>query len=279
MKIAVCISGEPRQYLMTYKNMLEYYAPYKPDIFIHSWEDTTHPGDNGEGRDQIYKQSYTKIDLKQTLKKLYSPKEILIENKNVLDNVLGQCTLPYNWLEKIKNTNLCSFSQWYSMRKCNELKHSTEKKEKFTYDIVVKTRFDIIQDPKTNNSRQLIDFLKKENLLKKDFTQKGDCILTPWLYTTYKGQNWMEYCYMYGTSNAFNIICHGEMLHELSRYPLGRSHLNGNPHHVITEYIKSKKIPIIPKTMNYGIVRPNVNEVTSDLTILKNKYNKWRKIQ
>jgi len=84
---------------------------------------------------------------------------------------------------------------------------------------------------------------------------------------------------MYGTSTAFDIICHAEMLHELSRYPLGISSLNGNPHHVITEYIKSKKIPVVPKNMNYGIVRPNVTTETTDLTVLKSKYDEWSKVK
>lgn len=277
MKIAICISGEPRQFEYTYENCLDYYSQYKPDIYIHSWANVTHPGDNGEGRENNHLKEFDTKELKEELKKLYNPKEILIESKNVLDKKVAECNIPFSWLNRIKNSNLCSFSQWYSMMMCNNLKKTGQIINNIKYDIVIKTRFDVFLDPRTNNSRQLIEYLNTENLKRKDFTQTGDCVITPWLYMTYKGQNWMEYCHMYATSNAMDTICEPNMLQHLSKYPLGTP--GGNPHHVITEYLKDKKVPIVSKDINYGIVRPNTTEKTTDLTVMKRKYDEWRSIK
>ena len=54
VKVAVCISGEPRMYNNTYESVLEYFnllpEKYECDIFIHAWNTTSTARNYQDGR-------------------------------------------------------------------------------------------------------------------------------------------------------------------------------------------------------------------------------------
>jgi hypothetical protein len=140
MKIALCLSGQPRfiedGYKDLYNNLL---SKYNVDCFIHTWWDpemenkdmNTLDMSNPSGRSYIYKNNT--IDL---LYKFYHPKKFIIEEQKqfkIFDNV--------DYRQPNKTISVPSFL--YSIKKSNELKTEYEKENNFYYDAVIRCRTDI----------------------------------------------------------------------------------------------------------------------------------------
>jgi hypothetical protein len=129
MKIAVCLSGQPRSVKYTIPSISKYFtsSDYTVDFFCHSWDYNTwkykgntivHTSDEKITIDELY----------SDLLKL-SPKQVLIESKEKLPS-----EGPWH-------------SLFYSMMMANNLKKQYEISKNFRYDIVVKTRYDLIYSP------------------------------------------------------------------------------------------------------------------------------------
>jgi hypothetical protein len=119
MKIAVCISGQPRAYAQGYeymkRNLLD---KYDCDIFIHTWKNKVYNIDN--------------------VISLYKPKLHEVENpyeKDVFDHLFPNTPNAKGW------PPTATVSMFYSMFKSLTLKAEYEI-ESGKYDWVVKTRFD-----------------------------------------------------------------------------------------------------------------------------------------
>lgn len=132
MKIAVCISGQTRFVEKGYEyledNLLESYP--ETDIFVHTWYDPLKENENLEynwNSGNVQKYSSQSV---LNIKELYNPRNILIESPKTF----------FNFQEKTIENNYCS--QFYSIKKCNELKQTYESENNFIYDIVIRTRFD-----------------------------------------------------------------------------------------------------------------------------------------
>lgn len=107
-KVAVCISGLPRTALAAFpifKNFFQSIENY--DVFYHTWEEV-----DGSTLDQI--------------KNLYSPTRFKVQKS--ID----------------KNDNGSFGNMLYSIMMANELKKSHEIDNDFRYDLVIKTRFDLV---------------------------------------------------------------------------------------------------------------------------------------
>lgn len=118
MKIALCLSGKPRAWQKGYQylknNLLDH---HEVDVFIHTWSDV----DDGD---------FGQIDY------TYEPKYI-------------QTTRPFNLdgLKKYPDANPDWPSRnvvhmFYSIFKANEYKREYELDQGFTYDVVIRSRFD-----------------------------------------------------------------------------------------------------------------------------------------
>jgi hypothetical protein len=123
MRVAVCLSGQPRSYKIGYeyikKNILD---TANVDVFCHTtW--------NSE------KDEFPNLNI-------YKPKALLVEEP--LNPDLSKYTrVPPpqpNW--KVKNPALATYSQLYSIHKANELKCSYEERHNFVYDWVIRIRYD-----------------------------------------------------------------------------------------------------------------------------------------
>jgi hypothetical protein len=125
MKIAVCISGQPRTWFTAKDNILSYFnlKGHEVDFFIHTWDKNT----LRESSNTTWERTYVDVDKDEfiEIEKHFKPK--LIE------------------VEEYKNENFLSIwsSLFYSFMKSVWLKRKYELENDFEYDIVVKTRFDV----------------------------------------------------------------------------------------------------------------------------------------
>ena len=108
MKIALCLSGQPRSfekgYEYHYKNIIE---NNDVDVFIHCWD--------------------TKYE--NQLVELYKPKKYSFEKQIIFD-------------EQNKRQHIIE-SRWYSAKQVNDLKKQYEADNNFKYDFVMSSRFDV----------------------------------------------------------------------------------------------------------------------------------------
>lgn len=119
MRVAVCLSGQPRTYREVARNVREVFEvpEVEVDYYIHTWtEDTC-------GNVGIYNRKYDRVALKKDLELLYSPKAIKVEHWSQIP-ALGVS----HWAPKT-----------YSMSKALELCYASG----VQYDIVVWTRLDM----------------------------------------------------------------------------------------------------------------------------------------
>lgn len=146
MKIAVCLSGQPRfierGYHQIYDNIISKYE--NVDFFVHTWwsddmnKDQFVKGNDGYKLDDFGKlRQYTyPLDTLELIMKYYRPKLILNE--------------PQIKFEQHENVNyetinpLSLYSMYYSVKTSNSLKKFYENKNNFVYDIVIRARFDIL---------------------------------------------------------------------------------------------------------------------------------------
>lgn len=131
MKIAVCLSGQPRTLRYASKSIINYFSgDYEVDYFCHSWN-----YNNWKGKtDQITWSNDEVVDKEQLLTDLsvFNPKKVEIQSK---DSV--RCHGPWE-------------SLFYSMMKANFLKKEYEIHNNFRYDLVIRARYDTIYQPNTN---------------------------------------------------------------------------------------------------------------------------------
>jgi hypothetical protein len=160
MKIAICLSGQPRfveKGVDSFcKNILE---NNDVDVFIHNWYDKKDKNKKFDSS-QFYldsKVGYQSEKTESILNSL-SPKKIILEQPKNFEEFSHLADLP-----TAKQTKLASM--FYSMYRCNQLKKEYEHENGFTYDLVIKTRIDI-------EYNQQIDILK---LINKDIENHIFC--------------------------------------------------------------------------------------------------------
>lgn len=127
MKIAICISGQPRNFKQSYASLKKCFLDkYDCDVYFHSWKTPSFESTNFGGGSHQY--SLTEQDYKE-LVDLYQPKGYLLEQPILFDVSGYKCPI---WRQPLNNT----LSMFYSMHKSFEL-------VKGEYDYVLRTRFDI----------------------------------------------------------------------------------------------------------------------------------------
>ena len=112
MKIAICLSGQLRNYKETFPYFRNFIInDLSPDIFI-------------------YTDKY-----ESDLERLYKPKFFEF-NSNIINSDLG-------YKNRHSSTNDISLlNQFYKITECNKLKCKYEDEKKFKYDLVIRCRFD-----------------------------------------------------------------------------------------------------------------------------------------
>ena len=138
MKVALCISGQPRYleegHAQIDKNILQ---KYSPDVFVHTWWDNSMsnkkmelPATLSYGRTYHWREDT--IDL---IKKFYNPVVFLYEPQIIFN--------PFNDVnyELARPSNV--HSMFFSIQRSNQLKIQYERENNFSYDIVIRCRFDV----------------------------------------------------------------------------------------------------------------------------------------
>jgi hypothetical protein len=136
MKIAICLSGQPRTMQYAAKSILNFFSgEHEYDFFCHTWDYNIWKvkRDNGVCYATIGEAS---PDLSDHLS-LFSPKMSLIEGQDDVPIVNGYTSL------------------LYSIMQANHLKKMYETQHNFRYDIVVKGRYDIIFPPDSTFSPEI----------------------------------------------------------------------------------------------------------------------------
>jgi len=146
MRIAVCISGQPRYLEEGYYFLNKYLSEYNIDFFIHTWWDQSYIGNEfiftNTKRDGLYdKHTLDKI------KKYYNPKGLIVEPQKVFET---SNEVEYGGLHPVS-----VYSMFYSINSSNNLKKKFEKENNFKYDLVIRTRFDIVINNFNLNLKEL----------------------------------------------------------------------------------------------------------------------------
>lgn len=164
MKVAVCISGQPRLYKKGFETIHEnLIKPNDADVFIHLWHDVDKENEKYDVPQRVKKQKRnSKIDpgVLSEIYRLYQPKAMKVEpqkdftERKYAYNKGGGVSSGFN-----------TYSMFYSIQKANELKSDEEKKYGFkqfrqNYDVVVRCRTDLNIKTKIDLSEFRDDFDK-----------------------------------------------------------------------------------------------------------------------
>lgn len=138
MKIAVCLSGQPRVIEHAIPSILSFFSgEHEFDFFCHSWNYNTYkklqhnPEPNTQPVYWTGDEPVDEVELTTQIQRL-NPKKYSIQGVNIIKNY----RFPWD-------------SLFYSMMYANYLKKEYEIEMGFRYDFVVKSRYDIIFDPNT----------------------------------------------------------------------------------------------------------------------------------
>jgi len=151
MKIAICIHGLsdgkdahglPHNYAKEQAmNFKKHLAPYQVDYFIHTW--------NESARSDIethYAPKKLEIEPinQETKEKVIFPHDLLNEKETNVRNDTSKQELNRQFLDH-NNHKLyriyCKYSRFYSLYRSDQLRQEYEQENKFTYDLVIQTRF------------------------------------------------------------------------------------------------------------------------------------------
>ena len=140
MKIALCISGQPRNVYRGIENILQN-MKFDFDVFAHAWWDRKSHEITFKKRlwngvdDEV--SDFVQNDWVSKMYDNFDVKKIVLEEQKQFD------ILQIFEQRKLKFTNVFNvYSGLCSVFKCNELKKKYEFENNFKYDFVIRTRFD-----------------------------------------------------------------------------------------------------------------------------------------
>ena len=182
MRIAVCLSGQPRTYRYTIDNIKNYFSDYDVDYFCHAWNYDTNKVKNFETNSLDYVEELVDVDdFKKSIIEKFQPKELIIDSA-----------------DKLKNHRFPYYSLLYSQLMANHYKRQYENKNGFKYDYVIKARYDLVFNPQTKFKLDLRTLSASHHQLD--------------IYTTHNERMAIEYCLFnpsdviyYGSSIAMDI--------------------------------------------------------------------------
>lgn len=176
MKIAICLSGQPRSLKYTIPSIINYFqGDYEVDYFCHSWNYNTWKQKTNE----IFHSPNEVIETETLYSDLsvFKPKKALVQS-------FEEGTIRGPW------HSLC-----YSLMMSNNLKKQYEIENNFRYDVVVKARYDVIYDPN------------------KKFTPKVTCDDNLVLFINHSGRAPAEYnrinisdVFFFGNSYTMDVV-------------------------------------------------------------------------
>lgn len=156
MKVAVCLSGQPRNYKKSFQTIKNsFLSELDVDFYFHSWNDTEYKStDFGNGG---HKYSFKPSEFDKLIG-LYQPVKYSIENPILFDASGFKCPI---WRQPLNNT----MSMYYSIYKSFNLVYEIER-----YDYIIRSRFDVdfsVFNPKLNGVLQIPKWHNDERVLNK----------------------------------------------------------------------------------------------------------------
>ena len=149
MKIAVCISGQPRNYEQGYYELKKWFLDkYDCDVYFHTWKDTQSSFTLSHNFTETHQYTFTEKDYDRILE-LYKPKDYIFQKPIPFDNgkIIGDLGIGMNTIMSI----------FYSIQQSFNL----AKNSGIEYDLVIRYRFDL----------QFTDYVSPKCLFLKDLTQ------------------------------------------------------------------------------------------------------------
>jgi len=218
LRIALCLSGQSRFLEEGYREVI---YPFilennNVDVFIHTWA----IDENQEGKPFINGGGFT---MGQPINKsiildilnIYNPIKLLVQKQVPFEyGKYKERTLP-----GIRSDHL--FSMFYSIYKSNELKKQYEKENKFKYDFVIRSRFDV----KLNS--------------KVDFTVDGSKLYLP--NGCFDVANGYVDCFGYSNSNYMDV--YADTFNHIDNI-MNKTNIRFCGEYVLRQHLDSNNIPI-----------------------------------
>ncbi|MDQ5912080.1 MAG: hypothetical protein QG570_262 [Patescibacteria group bacterium] len=144
-RVALCISGQPRSIKEAYpyikRNIID--CNENVDIFAHCWFNTENAGKQYKETSNTMGNKKVPLENSNTpalIQQLYSPIKMITEPQQ---DFTEQSKL-FPEIPRDATNTFGSLSMWTSIKKANDLKLSFEYENSFTYDYVIRARFDCI---------------------------------------------------------------------------------------------------------------------------------------
>jgi len=134
MRIALCISGQPRFWKRCHENwLLNLFPRMEKDVFFHLWD-----YNNTSNNDSYYTIDESEKD---DILNILNPKKYVFDSRHI--NPAGPHVIPNTYFVSSPIGWWCH-SQYYSMWHSSRLKRSYEIENSFEYDLVFRIRTDLV---------------------------------------------------------------------------------------------------------------------------------------
>jgi hypothetical protein len=244
MKIAVCISGFIRTWEHTKKSFQEQLCKNADfDLYIHTYDKNLH-----EFTAEEPDVTYTKEEIYDMFEGC-NLKKLTIENR---DDILPEITKDANKFSKISNFSLSqqessdskskfipigvrTYDHLRKIHLCNESRKEYEKKNNIKYDLVIKTRFDMLYFNTPNWSKFLDDKIHPDYGSTFGYPPDTFCVATPDIMNKYASR-FTLFDEMFFDSDGnltekYGGICaHGSLKYIIQKYniEMGEAAVNTN---------------------------------------------------
>lgn len=153
MKVAICLSGQPRMFKSSYPSLKTHILDhYDCDVFIDTWKF------NNTNENFYLSHRYKDEGSLEELYELYQPRVLNVEK---FDEVFESKCLEFeskvasNQGAKEDNYLRRYYSMLYKIYNCNKIKNEYEKKMNVRYDIVLRSRLDVLYTQKIEFNKDL----------------------------------------------------------------------------------------------------------------------------
>jgi hypothetical protein len=162
MRIALCLYGQPRNFLSNWENFYTNIIDGNTvDTFFHCWYDQDYK--NIDKMAPGFENFNLEESLDSLMPSIINPKKYTIEKQKIFndkwvevsDENINECweySKIYDKEKFIRDRVKCGYSMWYSINQSLLLKEIYSQENKFEYDCVVISRFDISPKIKINFS-------------------------------------------------------------------------------------------------------------------------------
>ena len=201
MRIALCLSGQPRGIETNCDHIIEYLIkPNKiQDIFIHTWYDASCI--NAPMLGNNFNNGNFKPDCDKILIETFNPKKLICEPPKSFSE--------FSHLKGTLTDQTHIASQFYSIMMSNKIKQDYEKENAFEFDIVIKARLDLEFHKKPIIETMLNDSNANENanaIYNSSFYQNNSAHQA--INVTKSGKNYipMSDCMFFGLSKNMDKV-------------------------------------------------------------------------